>query len=159
MNKKERDVNAVFPINQLQIFRCALNRESNWKHSIKTRKKLNRQPFIIKTREFVTRITRSASSWNWKTVFHSEWNFDCSKQNIARAITSKYDRHLVIQVGKGQNYKNQNIENQKEHWKNSKPSEHRKCPSIFHESDQNVENRKYQLPMAYYLWLPRPVGG
>jgi hypothetical protein len=25
--------------------------------------------------------------------------------------------------------------------------------------DQNVENKKHQLPMAYYLWLPRPVGG
>jgi hypothetical protein len=24
--------------------------------------------------------------------------------------------------------------------------------------DQNVENKKLQLPMAYYLWLPRPVG-
>jgi hypothetical protein len=27
--------------------------------------------------------------------------------------------------------------------------------------DHNVENQKYifkQLPMAYYLWLPRPVG-
>ena len=24
--------------------------------------------------------------------------------------------------------------------------------------DQNVENQKHQLPMAYYLWLPRPVG-
>ena len=27
-----------------------------------------------------------------------------------------------------------------------------------HKSDQNVENKKHQLPMAYYLWLPRPVG-
>ena len=25
--------------------------------------------------------------------------------------------------------------------------------------DQNVKNKKHQLPMAYYLWLPRPVGG
>jgi hypothetical protein len=25
--------------------------------------------------------------------------------------------------------------------------------------DHNVKNWKYQLPMAYYLWLPRPVGG
>jgi len=50
-------------------------------------------------------------------------------------------------LGKGQNYKNRNIENQKEHRKNSKPSEHRKCPSIFHKSDQNVKNQKYQLPM------------
>ncbi len=64
-----------------------------------------------------------------------------------------------ILSGKGQNYENQNIENQKEHRKNSESSEHRKCPSIFHKSDQNVENRKYQLPMAYYLWVPRPVGG
>ncbi len=24
--------------------------------------------------------------------------------------------------------------------------------------DQNVKNKKHQLPMAYYLWLPRPVG-
>ena len=39
-----------------------------------------------------------------------------------------------------------------------KRSERRKCPSIFHKSDQNVENKKHQLPMAYYLWLPRPVG-
>ena len=29
---------------------------------------------------------------------------------------------------------------------------------VFHKSDQNVKNRKYQLPMAYYLWLPKPVG-
>jgi hypothetical protein len=43
-------------------------------------------------------------------------------------------------MGKGQKYENQNIQNQKEHRKNSKPSEHRKCPSIFHKSDQNVEN-------------------
>ncbi len=64
-----------------------------------------------------------------------------------------------IFTGKGQNYENQNIENQKEHRKNSESSEHRKCPSIFHKSDQNVENQKYQLPMAYYLWIPRPVGG
>ncbi len=28
----------------------------------------------------------------------------------------------------------------------------------FHKRDQNVENWKYQLPMAYYLWLPKPVG-
>ena len=40
----------------------------------------------------------------------------------------------------------------------SKRSERQKCPSIFHKSDQNVENKKHQLPMAYYLWLPRPVG-
>ncbi len=33
---------------------------------------------------------------------------------------------------------------------------HRKYPSNFHKSDQNVENRKYQLPMAYYLWIPMP---
>jgi hypothetical protein len=25
--------------------------------------------------------------------------------------------------------------------------------------DQNVENQKDQLPMAYYLCVPRPVGG
>ena len=25
-------------------------------------------------------------------------------------------------------------------------------------TDQNVENKKHQLPLAYYLWLPRPVG-
>ncbi len=65
----------------------------------------------------------------------------------------------VEHLGKGQNYENHNIENQKEHRKNSKPSEHQKCSSIFHKSDQNVENRKYQLPMVYYLWLPKPVGG
>jgi hypothetical protein len=62
-------------------------------------------------------------------------------------------------MGKGQNYENQYIENQKEHQKNSKPSEHRKCPSNFHKSDQNVENKKYQLLMANYLLIPRPVGG
>jgi hypothetical protein len=73
--------------------------------------------------------------------------------------TSKVSIYFPLKQGKGQNYKNQNIENQKEHQKNSKPSEHRKCPSIFHRSDQKVENRKYQLPIAYYLWLPRPVGG
>jgi hypothetical protein len=66
---------------------------------------------------------------------------------------------FMISLGKGQNYKNHNIKNQKEHQKNSKPSEHQKCPSIFHKSDQNVENQKYQVPMAYYLWLPKPVGG
>ncbi len=67
--------------------------------------------------------------------------------------------HDILKWGKGQNYENQNIENQKEHRKNSEPSEHRKCPSIFHKSDQNVENRKYQLPMAYYLWIPRGLWG
>ncbi len=25
--------------------------------------------------------------------------------------------------------------------------------------DQDMENWKHQLPMAYYLWSPRPVGG
>ncbi len=50
------------------------------------------------------------------------------------------------------------VENQKEHKKNYKPSEHQKCLSNFHKSDQNAENKKYQLPMAYYLWIPRPVG-
>ncbi len=39
-----------------------------------------------------------------------------------------------------------------------KPKRTPKTPSIFHKSDQNVENKKHQLPMAYYLWLPRPVG-
>ena len=53
----------------------------------------------------------------------------------------------MLSLGKGQNYKNQNIENQKEHRKNSKPSEHRKCPSIFHKSDQNVK-----LKNINYLW-------
>ena len=61
-------------------------------------------------------------------------------------------------TGKGQNYENHNIENQKELRKLRRQSERRKCPSIFHKSDQNVENKKHQLPMAYYLWLPRPVG-
>jgi hypothetical protein len=29
-----------------------------------------------------------------------------------------------------------------------------------HKSDQNVERSEpRQLPMAYYLWIPRPVGG
>ena len=64
-----------------------------------------------------------------------------------------------LSVGKGHNYKNQNVENQKELRKLRRRSERRKCPSIFHKSDQNVENKKHQLPMAYYLWLPRPVGG
>ncbi len=63
-------------------------------------------------------------------------------------------------MGKGQNYENHNIENQKEHQKNSKPSEHWKCPSIFHKSDQNVENQKYQLPMAYVLpMVTKACGG
>jgi hypothetical protein len=47
----------------------------------------------------------------------------------------------------------------KEHQKCFKASEHQKCPSEFPKSDQNVENQKYQLPMADYLWIPRPVGG
>ncbi len=72
--------------------------------------------------------------------------------------TSDKKSNVIFKV-KGQNYENQNIESQKEHQKNSKPSEHRKCPSIFHKSDQNVKNQKYQLSMAYYLWLLRPVGG
>ena len=73
-------------------------------------------------------------------------------------FNSHGETNNVVARGKGQNFKNQNIENQKEHRKNSESSEHRKCPSIFHKSDQNIENRKYQLPMAYYLWIPRPVG-
>jgi hypothetical protein len=41
-------------------------------------------------------------------------------------------------------------------------SKHQNIESVhlnFHKSDQNIENQKYQLPMAYYLWIPRPVGG
>ncbi len=49
-------------------------------------------------------------------------------------------------MGKCQNYENQNIENQKEHQKNSKPSEHRKCPFIFHKSDQH---RKSKISTTY----------
>jgi hypothetical protein len=42
--------------------------------------------------------------------------------------------------GKGQNYENQNVES-------------------FHKRDQNVErSEQQQLPMAYSLWIPRPVG-
>jgi hypothetical protein len=40
-------------------------------------------------------------------------------------------------------------------------SKHQNIESVhlnFHKSDQNIENQKYQLPMAYYLWIPRPVG-
>jgi hypothetical protein len=100
-------------------------------------------------------------------------------------------------MGKGQNYENQNIEIQKEHWKCFKASEHRKClfssslllqsehrkcllsSSLLQQSEHQKEHRnwlsmfwfylwrqkrsqrrksKYQLPMAYYLWLPRSVG-
>jgi hypothetical protein len=67
-------------------------------------------------------------------------------------------------------------QNEREHWKICKQSLHRKClfsssllrqKSDFRCSDftygvkkgQNVENKKHQLPMAYYLWLPRPMGG
>jgi hypothetical protein len=41
-------------------------------------------------------------------------------------------------------------------------SKHQNIESVylsFHKSDQNIKNRKDQLPMAYYLWIPRPVGG
>jgi hypothetical protein len=39
-------------------------------------------------------------------------------------------------------------------------SKHQNIESVhlnFHKSD--IENQKYQLPMAYYLWIPRPVEG
>ena len=65
---------------------------------------------------------------------------------------------IKIIMGKGQNYENHNVENQKELQKLRRRSGRRKCPSIFHKSDQNVKNKKHQLPMAYNLWLPRPVG-
>ena len=85
-------------------------------------------------------------------------------------------------MGKGQNYENQNIEIQKEHWKCFKASEHRKClfsSSLLRQSEHQKGHRnwlsmfwfylwrqkrserqklKYQLPMVYYLWIPRPVG-
>jgi hypothetical protein len=32
-------------------------------------------------------------------------------------------------------------------------------PTYGMRKDQNVENHKDQLPMAYYLCVPRPVGG
>jgi hypothetical protein len=49
-------------------------------------------------------------------------------------------RFAVEKMGKGQNYKNHNVENQKELRKLRRRSERRKCPSIFHKSDQ--KNRK-----------------
>jgi hypothetical protein len=67
-------------------------------------------------------------------------------------------------------------QNEREHRKICKQSLHRKClfsSSLLRQKsdfrcsdftygvkkDQNVKNKKHQLPMAYYLWLPRPVGG
>ncbi len=74
-------------------------------------------------------------------------------------MTLRSSNEIIVKVkGKGQNYENHNVENQKELRKLRRRSERRKCPSIFHKSDQNVKNKKHQLPMAYYLWLPRPVG-
>ncbi len=57
----------------------------------------------------------------------------------------------------GRNVENQNIESfgsfssQKYFWRSDFSYGVRK--------DQNVENQKDQLPKAYYLCVPRPVGG
>jgi hypothetical protein len=83
-------------------------------------------------------------------------------------------------LGKGHYNEFHNVENQKEHRKICKPSLHRnvaittttsllrqkkdfrQCDFTYGiKKDHNVENQKYlfkQLPMAYYLWIPRPVG-
>ena len=90
----------------------------------------------------------------------------------------------MITTSKDQNVKNQNVENQNvkkniESQKmtfdipiffdaigNIRPSKFSR-QKYFRLSDltygvrkdQNVENQKYQLPMVYYLCVPRPVGG
>ena len=56
-------------------------------------------------------------------------------------------------VGKGQNYKNQNIKIQKEHWKKFKGSEHRKC--LFSSSllrHQNIEKCLFSSSQ-HWNWL------
>ncbi len=53
--------------------------------------------------------------------FQKEWLFPFKKSFEGTARISK--EHYL---GKGQNYENQNVENQKEHWKPCKPSQRRK---------------------------------
>ena len=81
--------------------------------------------------------------------------------------------------GEGHNYEFHNVENQKEHWKIWRPSLHRKSLFswsllwhttttkkrlstlwfyLWHQKRSQRRKSKYQIPMAYYLWLPRPVG-
>ncbi len=117
-------------------------------------------------------------------MLHLLNNFRCNLK-IGSIIRSSEIRRSdpLPYLGKGQNYKNYNVENQKEHqkiWRWSlhrnvsfswsllrhqyydKKKDFRRCDFTYGiKKDHNVENQKClfkQLPMAYYLWIPRPVG-
>ncbi len=62
-------------------------------------------------------------------------------------------------MGKGQNYENHNVKNQKELRKLRRRSERRKCPSIFHKSDQNVKNKKTSTTYGVLPMVTKAFGG
>jgi len=62
-------------------------------------------------------------------------------------------------IGKGQNYKNQNIEIQKEHRKCFKASEHRKCPSEFPQKWSELPKSKISTTYGILPMDTKACGG
>ncbi len=82
----------------------------------------------------------------------------------------KNDLKLVKITGGGRNVEFQNVDRPKiserrnglfsrSERRKSKRSERRKCPSIFHKSDQNVENKKTSTTYGVLPMVTKACGG
>ncbi len=150
------DVKSVLMMPRKTNSTCFL--EIIWKDSLNVNR-VSRDCF-----RFLSFFLTKKSFSPWEKVRTTNFTTSKTKKNIEKVGDDHYIKKIYRSDQNVEKGKDQNIEMCPlvDHYDitTTTKKDFRRCDFTYDvKKDQNVENKNHQLPRAYYLWLPRPVGG